>query len=56
MPDLDKSTLFGEKQQDETVPWPHGYGSRSTALETTLLGQPAGWRQHPWPEGYGAAP
>lgn len=56
MPDLDESTLFGERQQDETVPWPHGYGSKPPTLETTLFGEIAYWDLHRWPEGYGGQP
>jgi hypothetical protein len=56
MPDLDQSALFGEQQQDEAVPWPHGYGNTPPLLETTLFGQIAEWKLHPWPEGYGGKP
>lgn len=56
MPDLDQSTLFGELQQDEVVPWPHGYGNVPLLLETTLFWQVADWKLRPWPEGYGGTP
>ena len=56
MKDADMTqTLFGQPIV-KGVPWPHGYGSTPTLLETTLFGQVADWKLHRWPEGYGGKP
>jgi hypothetical protein len=56
MPDLDETTLFGEAQQDEAVPWPHGYGNTPADLERTLFGEISFWTYFRWPEGHGPTP
>lgn len=56
MPDLDESTLFGERQDDEVRFWPHAYGGPRQLIERTLFGELSLWKLHPWPEGYGGTP